>query len=392
MPLFDDDPRPNGAVLKWARDFAGLTLEGTAVELSKKLPRKTPHTSQAVSAWEAERRVPTLSELSALADIYRRPMAMFFMPEPPEELFPSDYRLPSEGGKALTRGTRLAIREAMWLQAVARDLYEALHREPPKIARASLSDEPEVVANRERERLKLESSESAKDPESALRARRECLEAAGILTFRVALPIDQIQGLALHDSLAPAVVTSSEHGPQAQSFTLFHEYTHLLLRTEPCMDAPFAKLRTTARGAVAEVERYCNAVAGAMLFPRDAAYRMPGTSDEHIERAAKDYRISRWVVAICLARYGRISRAFCNAYLERTALEGKRRGGGKSDDTWPSRRVNERGSMFVRLVFDAWNAGSATVADACNYLGVPSRKLADIEEVLHNRSASEGRG
>jgi len=74
----------NGDVLRWARETAGLSID----DVIEKLHRKTI-TYETVLAWEAEIESPTFAQLERLAyEVYKRPLALFFFPEPPEEATP----------------------------------------------------------------------------------------------------------------------------------------------------------------------------------------------------------------------------------------------------------------------------------------------------------------
>ena len=97
----------NPEVLRWARETAGYTVADVASAL-KKAP-------EVVAAWESGERSPTYVQLETLAyRLYKRPLALFFFPEVPEEDQPSQsFRtLPSEELEALFPDTRLALREA----------------------------------------------------------------------------------------------------------------------------------------------------------------------------------------------------------------------------------------------------------------------------------------
>lgn len=66
------------AVLKWARESAGRSLEDVAGILKKK--------PEDIAAWEDGRERPTYIQLQTLAyRVYKRPLALLFFPEPPAE-------------------------------------------------------------------------------------------------------------------------------------------------------------------------------------------------------------------------------------------------------------------------------------------------------------------
>lgn len=65
------------SVLKWARQSVGAPLTLAA--------QRAGVTTERVEAWEAGEAEPTVAKLRVLAKLYQRPLAVFFLPEPPLE-------------------------------------------------------------------------------------------------------------------------------------------------------------------------------------------------------------------------------------------------------------------------------------------------------------------
>ena len=67
------------AVMKWARESAGLDVKTVARRLGVSI--------NTVEGWEPDAKMPkrpTLRALEELASFYKRPLATFFLPEPPQ--------------------------------------------------------------------------------------------------------------------------------------------------------------------------------------------------------------------------------------------------------------------------------------------------------------------
>ena len=64
------------ALLVWARERSGLKLEQVAQKL-----KLDPGL---VSGWESGAERPTIPQVRRLGEIYKRPLAVFFLPEPPQ--------------------------------------------------------------------------------------------------------------------------------------------------------------------------------------------------------------------------------------------------------------------------------------------------------------------
>ena len=76
----------NPGMLRWARETAGYTTE----EVVRKFVRKRV-TLDVVDAWEAGNSSPSYTQLERLAyEIFKRPLALFFFPEPPKEETPRE--------------------------------------------------------------------------------------------------------------------------------------------------------------------------------------------------------------------------------------------------------------------------------------------------------------
>jgi transcriptional regulator with XRE-family HTH domain len=101
------------SLVRWARESAGLSVQAAAKKVGVK-PDK-------FELWETagvpER--PTATQLERLADAVKRPVATFFLPEPPAEPpLPADFRKPptAKAPAPLSYAVRLAIRRARRLQ------------------------------------------------------------------------------------------------------------------------------------------------------------------------------------------------------------------------------------------------------------------------------------
>jgi transcriptional regulator with XRE-family HTH domain len=101
----------NADVLKWARETSGYSLQAVADKLDKPL--------DLIKLWEAGEEYPTYTDLEKLAyKIYKRPLAVFFFPEPPDEpnIKQSFRTLPNFEIENLTPETLFIIRKAKAMQ------------------------------------------------------------------------------------------------------------------------------------------------------------------------------------------------------------------------------------------------------------------------------------
>ena len=140
----------NPEVLAWARKTARFEL----AEVCEKLDVD----EQLVEDWEAGRSRPSIAKLRELANLYKRPLAFFYLPEPPKKFKAlHDYRRLS-GLDPHAQSTRVAleIRLAHARREIAIDAATALGDVPPapKIE-LTMRDDPETGATRLREFLRV---------------------------------------------------------------------------------------------------------------------------------------------------------------------------------------------------------------------------------------------
>jgi transcriptional regulator with XRE-family HTH domain len=95
-------------LLAWARTSRGFPLAVAA--------EKVGVTPALLQQWEAGEAAPTVAQLRKAATVYKRSLAVFFLPAvpaDPSEKVPSDFRrLPGPGPAAVTPELRLALRTA----------------------------------------------------------------------------------------------------------------------------------------------------------------------------------------------------------------------------------------------------------------------------------------
>jgi len=367
MPAESFQVDVNPAVLSWARESAGYNLPEVAERC--RIPEN------AIAGWESGRPQPTWSDLRKLAKLYRRPVASLLLAVPPEEApTPTDYRTLPDAKKELSPDTRFAIRTARWLLRRARELEAQLGVEQPSQAAAvRLSDDPDDVARDLRRRVGVTVSEQTRwgSIGEALARWRAAVEAQRVFVFQFRAPVKELRGFSHVEEGCPAIALNQKDAISARIFTLFHEYTHLLI-ARPGMCLP-------EEGQFREskpLEKFCNGVAGSVLIPRaDFEPRLPPSpTDEAIAELAQHYRVSRYVVLGRMRTLGAVS---TEAYRQITGRWETQRAGGpgpkrrqKGGPSRTTRCLNERGRLFVSVVLEAAKRDVIPASDATSYLGI----------------------
>jgi transcriptional regulator with XRE-family HTH domain len=213
-------------VLKWARETLGKSI--------KEVSRRLDLSETVVEKWERGEKRPTLKQLRDLSTFYKRPLAVFFLPGPPTEApTPTDFRtLPKTARKPFSEKTLLAMRRARRLQSLTIDLNKGLDRESRvEIGRVTLADKPSALAARTREDLAVgpEKQWGWKNEAEAFGEWKRRVEKYGVLIFELPFPIEEGRAFCFADRDQPTIVLNSGDSINGRVFSLFHEYSHLLL-------------------------------------------------------------------------------------------------------------------------------------------------------------------
>ena len=289
----------NPAVLRWARERAGLDVDRIAGKVGVSPDR--------VSEWERSGAI-TVPQADRLAHHTCTPVGFLYLPEPPEDDLPiPDFRTP--GDVPLRRPSPNLIETVHSMQRRQAWMREELIEdgvEPLGFAGAwSTRDAPGRVAGAMREAFDLAPGWAARERTwaDALRRLRNRVEEAGVLvvfngivgnnTHRKLDP-EEFQGFALVDDYAPLVFINGADFRAAQMFTLAHELAHLFIG-EPGVSRSDA-LQPTMHGT----ERFCNQAAAEFLVSADelrAHWVEKATLEDSFQAVARRFKVSVLVAA-----------------------------------------------------------------------------------------------
>lgn len=395
MPSRTVDIVVSPGILKWARETAGYSPEDVAKRF--KLSRDQ------VASWEAEPARISLSRIEDLARYYKRPTAAFLLtdaPEPPPA--PKDFRRPAHQQVPFSPELRLAIRRAYRLQRIFRETLVGMDRSPVSVvAQANMDEDAEGVAREQRSltQISFDEQRSWEHPTEAFRRWREAVESKTIPVFQGEFRRTEAQGFSLTNVSPFTIVVSGKDAPTARSFTLFHEFAHLLLRDGGICQTEEAVPPNGAMGA--KVEEWCDRFAEAFLVDADDLGRRTDTElfahsisdyEGALRRLAKTFSVSQQVVLFRFWHLGFIDQSrFWSEFRRvedeaRLAAAGSEKRPKQKGGPPPSEKaVWERGPLFARTVLDAFDREIVSGIEAIDYLGVrlkhfdKVRKAADRE-------------
>ncbi|MEX0682351.1 MAG: ImmA/IrrE family metallo-endopeptidase [Dehalococcoidia bacterium] len=302
---------------------------------------------------------------------------------------PRDYRTAGAGRISLSQTTRSVIRDARRIQYFLSEIAEEETEFLPRlnIGQASLKDSPGDAARTERARLGVTfETQGSWELSNSFEEWRQRVHNLGVAVLLERMPWNDCRGLSLWDDHSvPVVVVNSEDRVAARSFTLFHEYGHLVLRKAGvCLAEPSQTLK-------GQIERWCNAFSASLLVPAGDLTRLidqtyVGMSDidwemKHVQRLSAKFRVSRYVLA------RRLKELEITNFYDRHIAELRRfdkrpdRKKTASGGVRPEvKRLSEVGTGVALVVLDAWKGRMVDAGEIADVLGLKSDQLAGFEE------------
>lgn len=379
----------NPALLRWARDTAGLSLHDAALKAKITPPHQrkgeepvTP--AERLASWEEGRAVPSLPQLKALAKAYYRPLVTFFLPAPPAQTDQlADYRtvpdVPSESAE---------------FAALKRRIFQ-LHHELCAIARDEQAEDLAFVGSCTMQKGELATVDAIRQTlgtESVGKRRlsaqeffqnlRDKAHEAGIYVVLMGdlgshhskIAPEEFRGIAIAHKQVPLVVINNNDAEAARPFTLVHELAHIFLGSSGISNQNAFALQREHQA----IEQFCNAVAAEFLVPRHLLQHawdtQPRDPEDAIKYLARRFCVSNEVIARRLFDlglvqnddYGRLI-ALYRSRWQRKKEKLKLTGGG------PSPKVMDRynfGTKTLETLERAADSGLITLLEAARTLNI----------------------
>jgi len=368
-------------VLDWAIKSSGRTTNDILLKL--KISEAT------FKGWLNGDRKPTLRQLENLANLLKRPLSAFLLSEPPKEKpLPKDYRMISDRIGRFENKTILAIRKARRLQGISKELSENLKSDiESDVASVSLSNDPILIANKYLKffNIDLDTRKKWKTSYDAFTYFRNLIEDRNIVVLKMPMLTEDARGFALVEDTPAVIVVNSKDLPEAQVFTLLHEFGHILLNKSGVSmpdNALFQK-------EVDRVEKWCNEFASAILLPVDIAKQTFEKNKQSLIETktltylSRKFKISKAMLLYNMSKLKYISNSQYNYVLKRfnptkplkKKEKKKKSGGGVSADI---KCLSEKGQKFVSLVTQNLDGGHITRSDALDYLSLKSTNLEKV--------------
>ncbi len=341
---------------------------------------------------------PTYAQLEKLAyEIYKRPLALFFLPVPPDEPKPrTEFRsLPQVELGRLSRDTTLLIRKGRAFQAALVELYG--DRSPvakPIWREIHVSHSHDVVSQATNLRsllgVDIESVRLLPDADAGLKLWRRAIEKVGIHVFKESFEQKEYSGFCLWHPEFPVIVINNSTTKTRQVFSLIHELAHILFDKSGISrfdDVSINELPQADR----IVERFCNALAAEVLLPSadfqsaSRGFEPNRATDQQFADLANRYHVSRSVVLRRFLDRDEVSLDFYLAKDREWLEQRKEKSQGGSYYSTQGVYLSER---FMQEVVSRYSRRLLTKAEAAEMIGVKPRNFEGIEDMVLRGNAA----
>jgi Zn-dependent peptidase ImmA (M78 family) len=386
------------AVLIWARQTAGFSLAEAA--------RRLKITEERLATWEDPNNAdaPSIPQLRKLAALFKRPLAVFYLPEaPPRFAVMRDLRrLPGTGARSYSPAVQLEIRAANERRELALELAADLEQEVQKFTlTATMEEDAETAGGRIRTALgvtmDLQLRWRDNEGRAGFNAWRNRIENLGVLVFQTTrFPSNEASGFAIVAETLPVIAVNRNDALTRRTFSLLHELAHLMIRV-----SGVSELATDVNRPPEDqrIEVFCNSVAAAALIPRDvlladARVVVQGTrseqwSDAEIRDLAYQFGVSREALLRRLLTLNRTTEAF---YARKRAQfiaefdESQKRKKEKAVESemkrnMPQETVSNFGRRLVNMLLDNYHQDRMTLSEVSGYLGLKVKHVPRLEEL-----------
>lgn len=362
-------------LVSWCRKTAFMTVEEAAQKIGV-------HTDKLIE-WESGLSRPSMPQAKSMARIYKRPLAIFYLPEAPKEpKIPHNFRRLPEGDTRISPRLAFELRYALYRREEAIDLTL---EQDEIVAPFSLSyDKNESVNNiahyiREKLGITFQEQHLWRDPDIAVKHWIRAVESLGILVFqtdsiRYGVLVQEMRGVSFYFDTYPIILLNGLEKANPKIFTLIHELCHLVLHTDGICDIDLTSSE--------DIEVMCNAVSGEVLVPESYLRNMDvlahnigiGLLDDVTHKLAREFSVSRWVILRRLLTLNYISQSiyaekdteFRSEFFYHEVHLQKSSGG-------PLRHhmaMRNNGPRYTGIVLDAFNYGTISAMEACRHLGL----------------------
>ena len=382
------------SVIKWAREKSHYPLYTAA--------KKTGVPADKLKEWEQGTSLPSLAQAKKMSQVYRRPLAAFYLPHPPRD-FPllKDFR--TVEGKAPEYNPPLVflMRHIQERQAwLSQYLQEQGYNKLPFIGSLSVKSSAKTAAQNiintlwENKKQYSEVVDSTRNAGTLLSRWINQCERKGIFICRTShlnsrnpVPVKEARGFVISDPYAPFVFINSKDSDSAKLFTLLHELAHLWLGSSGVPDHFLTSYKNNT-------EAFCNQTAAEVLMPHQQIKTFPKishfTTQElkgFINTQCKKLKVSSLALLVRLKSlslvkfhvFERLKKECIKDTEQYRKAQEKKMKESKGGPSASLLKIYANGESFTKIVFFSYKEGVLTGREASSLLDM---KLNTLEKAI----------
>ena len=372
----------NGKIIQWARELYNISEEEAAKSIGV-------HVEQYCS-WENGTDFPTYAMLKKISSVFRKPIAIFFFPEPPErKQIKGDLRsLPDTIINNLSKEIIIQFEKAKVYQINLRELYG--ERECLFMHKDKFPSEMQALCDYIRKELNFSITEQKKKKNTRLvfDIFRERFYDIGIYVFKDSFKDNNISGLCLNDERFPVIMINNSMSFSRQTFTLFHELYHLISNTsgaEIIRDDYYIELNKEQ----SNIEHSCDAFANMFLVPpNDFTNELQSINpdEQGIFKLSKLYSVSKEAIMYKLWTLGKITSTDYNNLKETFYGDAIRKHTNRKDSqsggNYYLTKLSYLGQKYTQTVFEQYFIGAINDVRASELLSSKVDQLPKLESAF----------
>lgn len=373
----------NPAIIKWARERIGLSLDDLAKMMKRDL--------RELQRWENGEHAPSYTALEDLAYRYFKiPLAVFFFPYPPNVDDPKGNfrRLPNCELERFSPDTIQKIRFAQAYQDTLEEFFVEDRLE--RIIHHDIKPEEyslKTLATKVRKYIGIsfEQQFGFRSTDQAFKAWRHALEKAGVFTFKDSFKDRFLSGFCLIHDQYPIIMLNNSNSFTRQIFTLMHELGHILYGVNGVTDVDESYLKFLKNDEL-KIEVRCNRFAAEVLVPVNKFQTeipfFKAEGHNAISELANKYSVSREVILRRLLDFNLIDEDHYVAQSEEWNEDYLRSKQKTKGGNWYLTKMAYLGEGFVQTAFENYRRGRFDEATLATHLNIKAKNLNKLESYI----------
>ena len=377
----------NKDILVWARTYLKLSVPLAAEKIGVN--------QEKLELWEKGDAYPSIKQLYKIAQVYKRPFALFYFPTPPKHFkLLKDFRkfhhqfLSTENEEYILQKELLLFQQK---RQIALDLYEQLETEATQFKiKGTVDEATEKLAKKIAGYLSINYSEiiNTNPGYDALNYWKKLLESKGILVFQTTgVPLHIMRGACIAKEVLPVIIINSNDTQNGRIFSLFHEVAHIVLREDG-----ISNFRYSDKDLYDKIEVYCNQFAAEVLVPSELLLKTDVVQDHNrndaswlsneINQLSSRFCVSQEVILRRLLTLRRTNNSFYQNFRNNQDFEKKKKSSGGD---YYRNVIAKNGVLFLHLALQWYYQDKITSSSLSDFIQIKISNLSKLENILYDK-------